>query len=53
MRIISILLELLIVSGLGFIIFQSIFALIISGQKKDIWNSWLKSIENEKNITYK
>lgn len=51
MRLLGMLLEFLIIGGLGFIIFSSIKALFLSNQKKQIWNDWLKTIEDDKNIT--
>lgn len=51
MRIILILLELLIVFGLGFIIVNSVKALLSVNHKKLEWNNWLKQVEQDKNIT--
>lgn len=51
MRIISMLLEFLIIGGLGFIVLNSINALILGNQKKEIWKEWLKTIEDDKNVT--
>ena len=51
MRLLGMLLEFLIIGGLVFIIFSSIKALFLSNQKKEIWNDWLKTIEDDKNIT--
>lgn len=51
MRIIGMLLELLIASGLIFVVFNSVRALLSINQKKVEWNEWLKVVRNDKDIT--
>lgn len=51
MRIIMMLLELLIASGLCFVVFNSVRALFLMNEKKVAWQEWLKKVEQDKNIT--
>lgn len=51
MRILGLLIELLIGCGLVFIVFNSVKALININHKQLAWKEWLKTIENDRNIT--